>query len=287
MLWILGGFCLYLLVLFTIAWISLHPFRIPAYLTPTSLGAPHVEIEFQSDGNRLRAWWVEAPNSEIVMVCFHGYMMNRCELTPEACDLWKHGISSFIVDHRAHGKSGGKKCFLGVREKVDVIAAVHEAKKLAPNAKIGLMGSSMGAAACAFALGEDPELADFLILDSAYGKLANAVNGWWRFIGGRFLMALLSPAVVICAPMVGFNPFRISVTESLAQLKGHPVLIFHGAEDKLATPDQAQANFDILKGPKELVWFEGCNHSEGRWEQNPKYREALYGFLRTHGFMKS
>ena len=285
MFWIVGVFVLYLLVIYAIAWISLHPFRIPAYLSPTSLGAVHEDIEIESDGNRLRGWWVGAPDAKAVMICFHGYMMNRCELAPEACAMWQQGISCLILDHRAHGRSGGGKCFLGVRERIDVAAAVQEARRRAPNAKIGLMGSSMGAAACAFALGEDPTLADLMVLDSAYGKLSGAIQGWWYFIGGKFLMTLLSPAVVLCAPMVGFNPFEVRVSDSLKKLSDQPVLLMHGRQDVLASADQAQENFDAIPGPKTIVWFEGCNHSEGRWEQSPKYREALFQFLGEHGFI--
>ncbi len=287
MIWIVGFLCLYLLGLFGIAWMSLHPLRIPVYLSPDSLGVKYQEVKLELDGVIVRGWWLEAPGSMSVMVCFHGYMMNRCELTPEACHLWKQGISCLLLDFPGHGKSGNKKCTLGVKEKSIVVAGVREARRLAPGAKIGLLGSSMGSAACAFALGDDPKLADLLILDSCYGRLNRAINGWWNFIGGRWLALLLSPCVVLCAPMVGFNPFQVNVGDSLAKLEGVPVLILHGDQDRLAIPSEAQANFDAAHDPKELVWFQGCNHSEGRWEQASKYREVLFVFLRRHGFLGS
>ncbi len=284
MYWIVGVLTVYLLGLVLIAWLSLHPIRIPSYLSPGSLGAAQQEITVESDGNLLRAWWVEAPNSHSVMVLAHGYMMNKCELTPEACLLWKHGVSCLLIDLRAHGKSGGKKSGLGVREKEDVRSAVMKARELCPNAKIGLMGSSMGAAAIAFAMGDDPLLADLIVLDSAYGRLDRAVNGWWRFIGGNALAAFLWPIVIICAPMAGVNPFRIDVAHSLAKLGLKPVLFMHGSKDNLASPFEAQRNFDATPGPKQIVWFEGCGHSEGRWEQSTKYQSALLDFLSLHGF---
>jgi len=286
MLWIVGVFALYLLGLFGIAWISLHPFRIPIYLAPESLGAKQEDLVFTSEGANLRAWWIEAPGATSVMVCVHGYMMNRCELTPEAFQLWCRGVSCLIIDQRAHGKSGGKKSYLGFRERQDVVAAVREVRKRAPNAKIGLYGSSMGAAACAFAMGDDPRLADFLVLDSSYGRLHRAISGWWRFVGGYWLMCLLSPCVVICAPMAGFNPFKVDVAKSLVNLKGIPVLFLHGAKDNLALPSEAQSNYDATPGPKQIVWFENCGHSEGRFNFPQKYHDSLFGFLEAHGFVE-
>ncbi|MDR3689394.1 MAG: alpha/beta hydrolase [Fimbriimonas sp.] len=285
MFWIVGLSLVYLLGLLAIAWISLHPYRIPIYISPESLGAEQSDVAIESDGETLRGWWIEAPGAESAMILAHGYMMNRCELTPEAFQLWRRGVSCLLLDLRAHGKSGGKRCYLGNRERWDIVAAVTEVRRRAPHARIGLYGSSMGAAACALAMGDDPKLADVLVLDSCYSRLHRAINGWWRFLGGNLLMAILSPSVVLCAPMAGFNPFRIDVSRSLAKLEGVPVLFLHGTEDNLATPGEAQRNVDATPGPKNVVWFERSGHSEGRFHEPARYRTELFQFLVEYGFM--
>ena len=82
MLWIVCVFGLYLLVLGAIAWISVHPPRIPIYLSPSAMDVPEESVEFISQGTSLKGWWIPADVPTAVVVYAHGYMMNLCELTP-------------------------------------------------------------------------------------------------------------------------------------------------------------------------------------------------------------
>jgi len=303
MIWLIVGLAIYILILFLLAWISLHPYRIPIFLSPGGLGCPQEDVEFQtSDGITLRGWWVDAsPNtstlsslgapsrddsaltapSGVVAIISHGYMMNRSELSPLAMLLASKGISSLYYDFRAHGRSGGKKSFLGYRERLDVAAAVALARQKMPGCKIVLMGSSMGAAASAMAAGDDPTI-NALVLDCAYSRLPSAVLGWWRFLGGPVLAAILSPTPLLCAPIAGFNPYRIDVAESLKKAGNMPVLFFHGEQDNLALPSEARRNQAACQGPTKIVWFPGCGHAEGRWVYPTIYNEELSAFLDEH-----
>jgi len=271
---------LYLLGMVAIAWFSLHPVRIPVFISPGSMGAPQEDVTFESDGLNLRGWWVSAPGSKTVAILAHGYLMNRAELTPLAFQLWQRGMTCFLVDLRAHGKSQGKKSFLGLREANDVVAAVQYARQRCPDAQIVLIGSSMGAAASAIACGNHPGLADALVLDSCYSRLSSAIIGWWRFVGGKTLAFLLAPTAAIATPFAGFNPFDVDVSKYLAQAGDVPVLVIHGDADTLALPAEATRNFEACTGPKEIVWLPKMGHSEGRWEMPEKYNEALFGFLK-------
>lgn len=280
MIWLLLVLGIYLLILFAVSWFSLHPVRTPIYLSPGALGLPQDDVEFSSsDGIRLRGWWIGVPDAHTVLVMSHGYLMNRCELAPLAMYMANFGCSSLLYDFRAHGKSGGRKSGLGWTERLDVAAAVAYARSRAPGSRVILVGSSMGSAASAFALSEDPSLADGLVLDSSYSRLYQAISGWWRFLGGRGLSFFLSPSVVVAAPLAGFNPFRPDVAAALAQVKV-PVLVLHGDCDTLATVAEANRNL-AASANAEVVWFERCGHSEGRWLQPEKYNAALVEFVRV------
>lgn len=280
MIWLLIALGVYVLILLGIAWISLHPYHIPIFLSPGGLGCPQESVEFQTDdGITLRGWWVEVPNARAVAVVSHGYMMNRSELSPLAPLLASKGISSLYYDFRAHGRSGGKKSFLGFRERMDVAAAARYARSRVPGAKVILIGSSMGAAASALAQGDDPTLADGLVLDSCYSKLSNAVIGWWRFLGGEFLAFLLWPTAIISLPLAGFNPFKVDISHALSQAGPVPILFFHGDVDTLALPSEAVRNQAACQGPTAMVWLKGCGHSEGRWIHPGLYNGELLAFL--------
>jgi pimeloyl-ACP methyl ester carboxylesterase len=278
--WLAVVLAIYVAILVLVARFSVRPIRIPIYISPGGLGAPQEDVSLTaSDGTPLRAWWVPAENSDTVAVFSHGYLMNRCELVPEAFHLWKMGISCVMLDLRVHGRSGGKVCTLGVKERLDVRAAVEFARSRIPDAKVVLIGSSMGSVASAMALAEDPSLADGLVLDSAYARMDRAILGWWRLLGGKPMAAFLWPTTLLGWPMTRINPFRFDLSKELPKIGEKPILFIHGREDQLAMPSEAERNFAAACGPKRFVWFEGCDHTEGRWQQADRYREAVLHFL--------
>lgn len=285
MIWVVFALAVYLLTLAVITWASLHPPRIPVFFSPGGLGAPQEEVEFKTpDGNTLRGWWIEAPNAKGVAVLSHGYVMNRSELAPVAYVLWQMGISSLLFDFRAHGRSGGKVTTMGFKEGEDVTAAALYARERCPGGPLVLIGSSMGSAASAFAAATRPDIADALVLDSCYSTLASASLGWWRFLGGKLLAVILSPVTIFAIPAIGFNPFRVDVSEAMRKLSTKPVLFLHGNRDVLALPKEATRNHKAWGGSREIVWFEGCGHAEGRWIHPELYQDSLVRFLEDAGF---
>lgn len=271
---------LYLFLIFGVAWFSLHPIRTPIFLSPATFEVPQENVTIPVEDFNLAAWWVDCDGAKTVIIFSHGYVMNRSELAGEAAWLFRKGYASLLVDLRAHGRSGGKKSGLGYFEKADLAAAAAWVRERKPGTKIVLAGTSMGAAASALAAEEIG--ADALILDSCYGRLAEAVNGWWRFLGGRPLQIFLAPTVWVAGPLAGFNPRRVDVADALARLR-IPVLFLHGERDTLSIASDARRNAERCGGPHELVWFERCNHSEGRWIHPERYRNAMLNFLKCHG----
>lgn len=269
----------YLLVLLGVALFSLYPARSPLFFSPSAVGAPQEEVEIElPQVGMIRGWWVDSPRPSAVVILVHGYIMNRSELAPVAAQLHSWGFSSLLIDLRGHGKSARHKVGFGVREREEVAEAVRFVRLRHPGVPVVLMGSSMGAAACAFACEKDPALADGLILDSVYGKLSEAIVGWWRFLGGRSLAAALYPVMWIAAPMAGLNPAGHDVARAIRQFP-KPVLMIHGDQDDLALPSEAVRVQGASNGNAKIVWMPGCGHSEGRWVHSEAYYQALQDFL--------
>ncbi len=278
MLWFLLGFLLflYLGVIFVVAWLSLHPPRTPVFSSPGAFCAPQEEIWLEPEpGIELSGWWVKAENARAVIVLCHGYVMNRAELAPVAFRLWQEGYSCLLFDFRAHGSSRGGICSIGDRERRDVAAACKLARLRAPNLPIILIGSSMGSAAAALALGDEPALADGLVLDSSYSVLKNAIPGWWRFIGGRAAVFLLWPVMSIAALLAHLNPAKVDVREALLKLDHIPIAVLHGDRDDLVVVSEAERNMEALPSSTRITWFAGCGHTEGRWLLPDQYWTAI------------
>lgn len=285
MIWLWFAIGAYVLLLLGICLISARPPRVPVFFAPGTLGLPQQDVELQSaDGIQLHGWWIEAPDSEVVAVLVHGYLMNRSELCPLAVWLRLRGISSLAFDLRAQGKSAGQWCTFGRDEAQDVLAGVRFARERCPSAKIVVIGSSMGAAAAALALHDDPKYADAMVLDCCYSRLWVACLGWWHFLGGRVLQSLLAPTVVLGPLVTRVNPFSVDVARALSNSRA-PVLLIHGTCDRIAPPSEANRNLDACGSRGRLVWMEGCDHAEGRWTQPEKYLETLNEFLTENGFL--
>lgn len=286
--WILVGvgavLLLYVAVLYAVLWVSLRPLRIPIYLSPGGMGVPHEDVVIPAAGGDVVGWWTqgEGPN---VAILLHGYMMNRSELVPTGVWLAQRGFSVLTIDFAAHGHARGKKTGLGYPERTEVLAACRWVKERVPHAKIVLIGSSMGSAAAAFALADEPDAADAIVLDSAYSKLNDAVEGWWSLFGGVWLKRLASPTVYLAPPLVGFLPQKADVAKAL-QKSTVPVLVLHGDHDKLALPNQAERNMASLGNRGKMVWFPQCRHSEGRWMLPDLYFESLGCWLDEIGFLE-
>lgn len=274
----LAALALYLLVLALAAYIATHPPRSPIFLSPAALGAPMEEVEFPSkDGTLLRGWWVPSENARGVAILLHGYVMNRSENAALAAEMRRWGFSCLLFDFRNCGRSGGAVTTVGHKERLDVLGACAYIAKRKPNLKRVLIGSSMGAAAGAFALLEDPECADALILDSCYSSLPSATLGWWRWLGGVPLVIFLAPVVIAAIPIARFNPYRADVGRALQNIR-RPTLIVHGTDDRMVQPRHAERNHRLAANA-ELRWMPNVGHGEARWLTPHRLYEALYDFL--------
>ena len=73
---------LYVLAVFVATYVSLHPPRVPLWISASMLGYPEERVKLDSDGTELTGWWSDGGDGSLAIVCCHGYIMNRCELLP-------------------------------------------------------------------------------------------------------------------------------------------------------------------------------------------------------------
>lgn len=261
------------------AWLSVHPRRLPHVLHPGAFDLPAERVDIEGEAGLLKSWFVPAPAGVPrrggVVFC-HGYYLNRSEFVPEAWRLHHLGFDCLLFDFRAFGSSQGNVTTVGWAERADVLACVIDLRERV-GGPIGVYGSSMGSAAAAYAMGEQPQAIDWAILDSCYGRIDRSVGGWWRFVGGKWLSLLLAPVLPLAGFLADLNPRLHDVAERVAGYEG-PVLILHGTSDDLAHPDEARRILAALPNG-EIRWFDGAEHSAARWTQPQEYADAVTGFL--------
>jgi pimeloyl-ACP methyl ester carboxylesterase len=278
---LLAVFFIYILILFGTVILSVRPVRTPLFFSPQSIGINQFDVEFESENGRLRGWWLPHLFPKAVIVFAHGYLMNRSEWAALASTAHRAGYSCLLFDFHGHGKSAsGGIVTVGPKEALDVAAAVEFARARQPRMPVAIVGSSMGAAATVLAATEQGVEADVLVLDSCYSNLASAVLGWWNFIGGKPLMYLLSPAVLVAWLVTRVNPFQIDITRALEDV-ATPVLVVHGEHDRLASPAHARRNFEALSSDhdSQIAIFHGANHGEAKWVNSDAYEKLVIEFL--------
>lgn len=277
MAWLLILPGLYVAVLIGLALVARRPPHIPTWISPASLGIPTESVWI----GELHAWWCPHPAAKGSALLVHGYAMNRSEFVPEAAVLYNEGFSVLLVETRSHGRSKGGPGGFGWYERADVASAARWLREHAPGVPLMIMGSSQGAAASSFALGEDPTLADALVLDGAYGQMHLAVRGFLDFLVTRRFGWIFAPGIPLTGLFLGFSPYGKDVAASLHRMGPKPVLVFHGERDHIALPTEAQRNLAALSGPTTVVWQPGMGHAEGRWERAEEYHDALRKFVRS------
>jgi len=143
----------------------------PGPTTPQFVDAGHWRAD---DGYVLGMSQWQAPNADIVIIALHG-MNDYGQFIDAAAKNWQtHGITTYAYDQRGFGRTEGNGRWPGhevmaqdARTFIALVRARH------PNARVYLMGESMGAAvAMVAASGRSEPIADGLILVSP------ALWGW-------------------------------------------------------------------------------------------------------------
>lgn len=139
-------------------------------------------------------------------------------------------------------------------------------KTLQPE-KLFLLGRSFGGATSVVVACEDKTWhPDGLVLWSAPNSLKST---FVQVLGEDAFQAALQGKTIVLDDERGHDEIppafvedllKYDVAELLKKWHQGPLLIIHGGEDCIVTPDQAEENFRIAGGDKELHYMEGDNH---------------------------
>lgn len=239
------------------------------------------DITFRTaDGLTIHGWYLPHDTPRDAIVIGHGFAMNRVELLDLARGLRARGHAALLFDFRAHGASEGPRSTIGYREAHDLAAAaryLHGRPELA-GCPIGALGLSMGAVAAILAAAEEPLIAA-VVADSGYATLRAIATG-----GLRLLYRL--PAFPFAPLVIGFSELltrtRIGVADAgaaIGAIAPRPVLIIHGAADRLIPVANAHALFAAAGEPKELWIIPGVDHAQAFHRAQEPYLHRLDAFF--------
>jgi len=235
---------------------------------PPDIDAQPVELRSEADGIRLASWLVPA-TADRAVILVHGIDSDAwAGAQPDLARAYAHaGFQVLLFDLRANGTSQGDRITLGLLERGDILAAVDLLRaRGTPRGRIGLHGTSYGAAMALLAAAEIPEIGA-VIADSAFADvrdlMASEVARRVHLPGGA-VDTLLRPGIAAAAQAVyGINFARLAPERAISAIAPRPLLLIHGEQDPVI-PTEHVHRLQRRAGSNTDVWvLSGRGHTEG------------------------
>ncbi len=241
----------------------------PSWFTGMPDGVQELDLAVSADGKpeQVHAWWwpAGAPGAPAALY-LHG---SRWDLQGQLFrieQLHAFGFSVLAIDYRGFGKSSGElPSEATVYE--DAQIAWDRFKVLEPDpGKRFIYGHSLGGA---------------VAIDLA-ARLSNAMPpGGEVPARGLIVESTFTTLSDIARSLtVSWLPAETLLTQKFDSLKKItqvrlPVLIVHGADDRMVPPRFSQELYDAAHDPKKLLLVDGATHNNSMRTGTAQYRDAL------------
>jgi len=229
--------------------------------TPADWGLQYEDVNFNTEDNiQLHGWYIPQPQSEHVLLFFHGNAGNISHRRESIEIFHRLGLNVLIIDYRGYGQSQGKPSEQGLYQ--DATAAwrfLNEQKSFAPD-QIIIFGRSLGGIIAAKLASEVQ--ARGLILESTLSSARDFA---------RQVFKVLARLVVI--------RFDFDTAEYLRQVNV-PVLVLHSPDDEIMPFNLGEKVFESAHQPKQFVRMRG-DHNSGFSQSQPEYEQTLSHWLET------
>ena len=218
-------------------------------------------IEFVSPSSgqpvRLHALWHASEQADApVMLYLHGARWDVRGSAPRIRRMQELGFSVLAIDYRGFGRSTDE---LPSEESADedAHAAWRWLAGAYPASRRYVFGHSLGSAIAVRLAAEVTDEAG-LIVEGSFTSIPDVVSTFkWGWLP---VSALISQ--------------RFDAASRIAGV-GSPVLVVHGSEDRLISPELARALFERAPQPKRFVLVEGGSHHNTNSIGQGLYRQAL------------
>jgi len=229
---------------------------------------PVDEVEFTiSDGTRLVAWHAKAPHPRCTFLYFHGNagnIANRLDVLEALAEI---GVSTFAVDYRGYGKSGGTPTGAGILADAEG-AWAHLTLRLGESpGRVVLFGKSLGGA-CAIDLAYRVP-AKGLIVQSAFTSIAD-----------------VAARVIPLFPAKWFLKENLNSVMKIGAAKC-PTLVVHSKDDDMVPFAHGVKLFEAAPEPKWFAEFSGVGHNELIAVRRAEWLKDLSEFLDRIGLPRT
>lgn len=241
-------------------------------MTPFETGAAYEDVSFLSANgtHSVRGWWFLRPETTRVIVGCTGYRGSKSELIGIGTALWRAGFNVLLFDYYGHGSDRGGRVTLAYRELQDFYGALAYVRQRMPEARIGVIGFSMGAAVAILGSAHRPEVRG-VVADSSFATHAGVVQFNVERITRFGGAPVASIADVFLERLAGYRGRDVEPIREVAAISPRPLLLFHGTADEIIPVRHGYELFAAANEPKELVIVEGAPHCGAYFQDRPGY----------------
>jgi alpha-beta hydrolase superfamily lysophospholipase len=239
------------------------------------------EVSFRTeDGLKLSGWWLPRPGSQHVVVGLAGHRSPKVDLLGIGSGLWRAGNNVLIFDWRSRGQSDIAQQSLAYYELRDAEAAVGYVLSRMPDARLGLIGYSMGASVALLLAARNASVRA-VVADSPFTGIAEVVahNAARRRLPARLVVPM---ADALTGWRYGYRFGAVRPIGAVAALSPRPLLLIHGSADTLIPVSHAHELFAAAHEPKQLWLVEGAEHCGGYFADRAGYVARVAGFFEQY-----
>ena len=264
--------------------------------TPFETGVRYEEVRLPADdGSPMPGWlFLREPAAPAILAC-GGYRGRRSDLLGISSALWRAGFSVLLFDYRGHGERAPDEppspVTLGYRELADARSALSYLRTRLPDAALGVIGFSMGAAVALMVAAREPRVRA-VIADSPFTSQRDIVRYRLRRAAGRAASPLTQPlgdAIVWLADRrlsrrLGFGFAAVQPLRDVSRLT-QPLLLIHGEADREVPVEHSHR---IARAATQSclaleTWFvPNAAHCEAYFLDRPTYCQRAAAFFARH-----
>ena len=231
-------------------------------LHPDDLGLACEELTLKTtEGIQLSCWFITAAaRARGTIIYLHGVSESKIVGLPLAQRLHDRGYNVFLYDSRCHGDSGGTYCTYGFYEKHDVSTIINHLE-MSPGlhlGKIGLFGSSMGAAVALQVAAIDPRVAA-VVAESGFANLRSVFDDYQKRMIKLPWHYLRNIVIKRSEHLAHFKANAVSPVDAVREIHV-PIFILHGTADNVITSTYSEMVYRNANEPKQLWLVKGARH---------------------------
>ena len=250
--------------------------------TPFEFQADYEEVELvTADGVNFGAWHFRQPGSPQTVIVSGGHKGQRQSGLGIAVALWRKGFNVVLYSYRGMPGSDRAPVTFGIKEVLELQAVIAFARKRIPNARIGLLGYSMGAVVSLLGAAGEPGV-QALVLDSPFSDLRRLLIENVRtssklpgtpfvWLAGLMFWLRTRSTLSACRPL-----------DVLSALEPRPLFFIHGGADPITSVNHSRRLYDAYRGPREIWIVQGAPHTGAYFADRPLYVERVAGFFARH-----